>query len=56
MLEGRDRGVKPEGESWRVSDLKEGFFLIVSLFFLSSFLSFSFSFSGSIIHSSPGLF
>ena len=44
MLEGRDRGIKPEGESWRVSDLKEGvffsFFLFsfYLLFFLSLFL------------------
>ena len=41
MLERRDRSVKPEGESWRVSDLKEGVFFS---FFLSSFLSFSLSF------------
>ena len=44
MLDGRDRGIKPEGESWRVSDLKEGvffsFFLFsfYLLFFLSLFL------------------
>ena len=43
MLEGRDRGIKPEWESWRVSDLKEGVFSH-SFSFLSIFFSFFLSF------------